>query len=350
MSTHGYEEFWKDLKRGPVAPAYYFFGEVDVLKDEAIASLLDQVLPAALRDFNLDRRSAGQLDPRDIQTLCTTLPMMAERRVVLIGEVEAWGKKARAKAAMLQYLDRPAAETVLILVQGTSTPEGDSELIARTYAVQFKALRQDHAERWMKRQANRLGVALAPDAAAHLLLATEGELGLLAAELAKLSGLAGSEPVTVAQVEALLGVRHGETQFDWRDAILGDRPDRAAAMLPHVLDQPGISGVRLVTLIGTDLVGLGVARAFYERGARDSSLESAVFGAVRNARLAGRDWKATAAAWARAVPGWPPARIRAGVRAALAADLALKSTTISEDRGILTDLIIALAPARREAA
>jgi hypothetical protein len=38
------------------------------------------------------------------------------------------------------------------------------------------------------------------------------------------------------------------------------------------------------------------------------------------------------------------------VRAALAADLALKSTTISDERGVLTDLIIALAPARREAA
>src|ERR1051326_2311063 len=46
--------------------------------------------------------------------------MMADRRVVIIREVEAWNKRARGKAALLHYLEKPAPETVVVLVQGAA--------------------------------------------------------------------------------------------------------------------------------------------------------------------------------------------------------------------------------------
>ena len=47
---------------------------------------------------------------------------------------------------------------------------------------------------------------------------------------------------------------------------------------------------------------------------------------------------------------WSEARIAAAVQATLAADVALKSTTISGDEGILTDLTLALASTRKSKA
>jgi DNA polymerase III delta subunit len=178
----------------------------------------------------------------------------------------------------------------------------------------------------------------------------EGDLGWLAAELDKVAGLGGETAVTVAQIEGMIGVRHGETQFDWRDAVLLDRPDRAITILPHLLEQPGVSGVKLVTLLGGSLLGIGATRVAYDKGARGGRLGSAAFDVIKRVRLFGVDWKETATLWAAAAPHWPLPRVRQAVEATLAADQALKSTTISGETGILTDLVLAVAFAKREAA
>jgi DNA polymerase-3 subunit delta len=345
-----YGDSGKLLSQGAVAPAYYFFGPIDVLKDEAVAGLLDRVLDPSLRDFNYDQRSATQLQPEDVESLTSTLPMMADRRVVVIRDVEAWTKKARARSAVVRYLDRPIPETVLVLVQGGGDVEADAELVARTTAIDFQPLTDAKAEKWVARRAGQLGVVLEPAATRLLLNAVEGDLGWLAAELAKLTGLGGGAPVTVAQVEALIGVRHGETPFDWRDAVLMDEPARALAMLPHVLEQSGASGVKLVSLLGASLVGLGAMRAMHDQGTRGRALAAAGFDLLKRTRASVGPWGDTVSRWTACSAAWPPPRIRAAVRAALVADQALKSTTISDERGILTDLVLTLSFARQEAA
>ncbi len=350
MAQRSYAESGKLLKQGPIEPCYYFHGPVDLLKDEALSDLLDRLLDPSLRDFNLDQRSAPDLQPADVETLCATLPMMAERRVVVIRDVEAWARKPKAKAAVLQYLAHAAPETVLVLVQGSGEEKPDPDLADRATTIVFEPLRRDHAERWLQRRAASRGVSLAPDAAEHLLAVLGDELGLLAAELDKLAGLGGSEPVSLAQVEALLGVRHGETPEDWCRAVLRGETGKAAAMLPHLLEQPGVNGVRLLMLLGTHLVGVALVRAHVERGVRGRALQQAAFDAMRRIRLWGMSWGPTAALWAAAAPEWTEARLRSALRAARDADQALKTTNISGEGGVLTNLVLGLARPAREAA
>src|ERR1044071_3340034 len=120
MPKESFDSFSKLVKTGEIPPTVYLYGEEDVLKDEAVRAIVDRVVDPGLRDFNYDQRSAGQLDPEAIETLCNTLPMMAGRRVVVIREVEAWNKRARGRAAMLRYLEKPAPKTVVVLVQGAA--------------------------------------------------------------------------------------------------------------------------------------------------------------------------------------------------------------------------------------
>jgi DNA polymerase-3 subunit delta len=350
MAAHDYQAFWSDLKHGRFEPCYYFFGVTDVLKDEAIAHLLDRVLEPGLRDFNVDVRSAGSLLPEEVETLCTSLPMMADRRVVVVRDVEAWTKRAKAKGAILRYLDRPSPETLLILVQGGGQPESDSDLAKKSYTVDFGALRQDHAERWLTKRAGELGLQLDAEAGPHILAAVDGDLGAAASELAKLAGLGDDEIITVDLVSSFLGVRHGETQYDWRDAVLGDQHGRALAMLPHVLSQPGMSGVKLVTLVGTSFIGLALARGHYDQGLRGGRLQSAIIAGLKRARVFGMDYRASARDWSGLAPRWRQNRIRVALGAVLRADQALKSTTISGETGILSDLVLTMAFPGQEAA
>jgi DNA polymerase-3 subunit delta len=351
MPSHTYDALLRSLPKGELAPVYYLHGPEDILKDEAVQAIVERALDPALRDFNYDQRSAAQLDPESVYALCTTLPMMAERRVVVLREVEGWKRKPKARAAFLRYLERPAVETVVILIQGAAEEAEDKDLARGAYAVACEPLPAERARRWLLRRAGSLGVTLEDAAAEHLLLATGNDLGTVAAELQKLAALPAGAPLTAERVGELVGVRHGETIVDWRDAVLDGAAGRAVAMLGPLLDQPGVSGVKLITLLGTTLAGIGLARSHYDRRVRGGSLERLMFDRLRQLRLFGLpDWKQESASWARWAADWPAARIRDALRAARDADQALKNTTISDERGILTDLVLRLTVARAEAA
>jgi DNA polymerase III subunit delta len=350
-----FDAFSKQIRSGDIPPAIYLYGDEDVLKDEAVKAVLDRVVDPGLRDFNYDVRSAGQLEPDQVESLCTTLPMMADRRLVVIRDVELWNKRAKAKAAVLHYLSHPAPETVLILLAGAprkeaEKSEADDDLSRRTAAVEVVRCSAKLAEKWVHKRAEERGIRLEPEAAAHLVKAVDADLGAARSELDKLAGLAGDIPVTLAQLTALLGVRHGETQADWYDAVLDDDPGRAASILPYLLDQAGVSGVGLLNQLGTHLVGLGIARSHYDRGLRGGGLDRAVLDALMRARPARLDYRGAAARWSRLADAWPISRVDAAIAAARHADTRLKGTTLADERGVLIDLVMQLAHCAREAA
>jgi len=341
----------RSLDKGDPAAVYYFHGPEDLLKDEALRALLDRVLDPSLRDFNLDQRSAGQLDADTLFALCTTLPIMAARRIVVLREIEALKRKPKVRAALLEYLGRPAPETVLVLIQGANEEAEDKDIARAAVAIACEPLPEDRVLKWLERRAQGLGVTLPEDAARHLVRAVGGELGALAAELDKLAALPPGEPFSVERVGELVGVRHGETIYDWRDAAMEDRVGPAVHLIGRLLDQPGNSGVKLAGLLGTTLVGVGVARSFMDRGLRGRALDEAVFRAIQRARVFGLlSWSEEKSRWIRWAPGWPAERVTGALRAVLAADTALKGTTISDERGILTDLVLRMTMSAKAAA
>lgn len=351
MPAQTFDAFFRGLAKGAPGAAYYLHGPEDVLKDEAVRAVLDRALDPGLRDFNLDQRSAAQLDAEAIETLCTTLPMMAERRVVVVRDLEGLKRKPKVRAALLRYLARPSPETVLVLVQGSGEDSEDREVARFAVTVSCDPLPPERVLRWLRNRAGAAGVGLEDAAAEHLVRAVGGDLGALASELAKLAALPADQPLTAERVGELVGVRSGETAFDWRDALFDGRTAPAVALLAPILEQPGSSGVKLVTLVGTTLIGVGIARSHLDRRVRGRALDDAVFETIRRARVFGLlSWGEEKARWVRWAPAWPAERVRAGLRAALEADKALKGTTVSDERGILTDMVLRMAIMRREAA
>lgn len=345
------DTLFRSLNKGDPAPVYYFYGSEDVLKDEAVRTVLEKALDPALRDFNFDQRSAAQLDAEEVHALCNTPPMLAERRVVLLSDIEGWKRKTKGRAEFLRYLQRPSAETVVIMVQGSAEQGEDKELAAGAYTVRFDPLPPERARNWLLHQAGKLGLTLEAEAAEHLMRSVGSDLGALASELSKLASLPPGEPLTAERVGELVGVRHGETLWDWREALLGGQAGRAATLLTAVLAQPGVSGVKLVTTLGTALVGLGIARAHYDLGARGRALEAAVLKTLLSVRPFGLlSYKEEASRWSRWAPCWPNGRIHAALRAARDTDQALKNTTISDERGLLTDLTLRIGIPPAEAA
>jgi DNA polymerase III delta subunit len=217
--------------------------------------------------------------------------------------------------------------------------------------VECDALPAAELMKWITTRAGERGVTFAAGAAEHLLKCVGPSPSLLRLEIEKFAALPAGEPVTVEQVSSLVGIRYGETVLDWRDAVMDGAAARAVTLLGRVLEQPGVSGVGLVSLLGTSLIGVGVVRAAYDRRVRGAALERAAFDALRAGRP-GRlgPWKEEAAHWARWAASWPMPAITDALRATLAADRALKNTALSDERGLVADLVMRLALASARAA
>jgi DNA polymerase-3 subunit delta len=350
MGALTFDALLRSLKRGAPDPVYYLHGDEDVLKDEAVRALLERAVDPAARDFNIDQRWAPDLDPEAFHALVNTPPMLAATRAVVIRGCEQLKKATKLRHELLRYLESPNPTTVLVLVQAAAEPP-DGELTRRATAVAVEPLPPARVERWMAHRAQRLGLLLAPEAA-ELLLATVGsDLAALAGELEKLAAAVGTRPASREDVAALVGVRGDATLQDFVDAVCERRAPAAARLIEPVLEQPGMSGVRMLGALGTNLVGTALARAERDRGTPPSRLEGVLLAHLRAARPYGLgSWERTAASWARWAELWRAHELERALRLALAADRALKSGTLSDEAAILEHVVLSLAVSQREAA
>jgi DNA polymerase III delta subunit len=271
--------------------------------------------------------------------------MMADRRVVVVRDVEAWKRKTKAKQAAVAYLERPSPETVLVLVQG-GDGEIDEDLAALCVSVNCAGLTGDALDEWLDARMAAAGITITPDAREHLIRATGSELGLLTAEVAKLSGLTVTGPIDRETVSSLVGIRFGETADDWRDAVLRDDIATALRLIPRLLELSGNSGVKLVTILGGSLIALRWARATAEgdKKLRANILADRVKRFLFEQRAYGiGSFGPLSTLIADVTPRWSQPRLRAAIVATLEADVALKTTTISDETGIMTDLVLTLA-------
>jgi DNA polymerase-3 subunit delta len=346
MASDSFDSFHRALKNGELSPVYYFYGPEEILKDEALDLVLERALDPALRDFNYDQRSIAQLDPESLHAVLNTLPMMADRRVVVLRDLEALKRKAKLKTVLENYLQRPSADTVVVLIQsGEQKPDPALERVS--VPVDFLQLPPERAVRWIARHAGKLGISLTPEAGAHLLEAVGNDLGMLSMELEKVASLSIDGPVGIDQLAALVGVRRGETLISWRDLVMQGDVSRALPMTSRLLEQSGMSGVKMITALGTAMTGMALTRSIQERTPNPRALQQKIFSTFLSIRPFGLpEWKQEAEKWARWAPLWPVARVREGLRAILFADKTLKNTRISDEHGVVTDLVLRLTEHR----
>jgi DNA polymerase-3 subunit delta len=338
------------VKKAAPAPASYLYGDEDVLKDEAVRALLDSALDPAARDYTFDQRAAGDLDVETLHALLNTPPMLAERRVVVLRQVEAVRRRPKVREELLRYLRDPSPTTVLVLVQGAGEDPA-SDLTGVATPVRLDRLPPERVLRWLTYHAGRQGLSLEPDAAAHLLEAVGEELGILGREIEKLAALGTAGAVTRDEVAALVGVRHGETVTDLVRAVMQRDAASGADLVGRVLEQPGVSGVRILSFLGTELLGTALARAELDGGGPRSRVADALRRHLERTRpRLGRSWRQAATEWITWADEWTGAELAAALRRALETDSALKRATVTDERGLVVELVLALGVRAQAAA
>lgn len=346
MPSLTYRAFRKALADGAFAPVYLLHGDDDFLKEAAVRQLTAAAVDPALRDFNCDVRRGGDLTAEALGSLLATPPVMAERRLTVVRDVGALKKDARK--ALDRYLERPASDAVVVLVllAGAKENKDTKELLAHpaVTTVEYRHLEGDQVTKWIAHHAEaELGGSITPEAAALLYSAVGNDLPQLAAELDKLLSYTNGAEIDEAAVTAIVGVRRGETLGDFLDAVGARDARQSLFLLPHVLNQPKLSGVQIVMALTTQTLALAWGQAMRAEGLPASRLEGEYFTLLKSgASYPGRSWGEAARAWARNVRHWSPLALDRALDALLAADLALKESKVSSEEQILTSLVLTL--------
>ncbi len=334
------------VKAGTFAPAYYLYGEDDYVKQEEARRLTDAAVDPATKDFNYEQLRGADLDGETLGSLLNTPPMMADRRVVVIRDVGALKKDARAM--LDKYLKNPAPDVLLVLV-ATSDSKPEKGLISATTAVEFLPLKGDRIPKWIAYYVEHdLGATITEGAVTLLQEAAGTELAQLKIELDKLVAFTGGEAINEAAVSAVVGIRPGETMGDLLDAVAQRDATTAIAMLPAVFEQPKSGGVPIVMALTVQMLGIGWVHAIRERGQRPD-----VFQLLKETgAYCWRSWSEFSSTCTKAAPLWSARAIDDALDALLEADMMLKTTRLSSDEQVIANLVLTLCgvvPRRRAA-
>ena len=333
---------------------YYFHGADDFLKEGTARELTAAVLDPSTRDFNHEVIRGDETTAEALETALLTLPMFADRRMVVVRDVHALKKDARA--ALDAYLTRPAADMVLLLVD----PAGedlDRELAGRSFVVTFSELEDKRVPGWIAHYATTtLGVTIT-EPAAQLLHEAVGlelagrELASLASELDKLASYTAGATIDEEAVRAVVGVRSGETMADLLDAVADRNAARAVSLVPVILSQPNANAVTAIMALATQMSAIAWARAARDRGVPPAGVSNGLYTLLKEGKaFPGRKWGDAVACWQRATQRWTLPEAERALDDLLAADTAAKETRVSSDEQLLMSLVLSFCTERQKAA
>lgn len=214
------EQLVQQMERGRIDAVYFLSGDESFRKEEAVDALVARVVEPGTEAFCLDVLRGDESDAASILTAVSLVPMMAERRVVVVRDFHKLPQKDRE--AVADYAERPAPGTVLVLEAPRVNLKTRvyERLAAAAVSVVFYPLFPERVPAWLQQHAKRYGKRLTPEAAHQLQAIAGSDLGELAGEVEKLAVFVGGrDTIAAGDVESALGPVRAGSVFDIAEAV-----------------------------------------------------------------------------------------------------------------------------------
>lgn len=247
------EEFFAALKAGSVGSLYLFEGEEEYVKEQALKQLRALVLRAPFEAMNenvLLRPGAETLI-----NACETLPLMADKRLVVVKDSSLFDSKASGESEqdrILEYIKRLPETTCLVFFHRGAAGKARKayKYMDKQHAlVTFDLLDHRALTGWIAREMKGAGLAIGQDACEAIIFNCGRELLLIRREVDKLIAYAAGEgAVTLPMVEAVC-VRSAEAKAFELSNLVAERQGQKAIWLLEQLLKNGESAYMLLSLL-----------------------------------------------------------------------------------------------------
>ena len=324
-----YDDFMAEVHGARIAPLYLFIGKEDFLVDECVRQIIELLVPAEMRGFNLDVMYGSNSDAKDVVAHASSYPMMGDRRVVIVKEFEKLVIGETAKEIVANYLQHLLESTCLVLISGDPDfrKRPFTELKKFAKIISCDQFYDNQVPAWIAARVRLKQKDASPEACRMLQAYVGNSLRSLDNEIDKLLIYIGErKEITGEDIAAVVGASKGFTVFDLQNCIGKKDMKESLTVLARMLEA-GESPQLIIVMLTRFFTTLLRISELKQRRIPDSQFAAEL-------RISPYFLKQ----YLEFYSNFSPSHVENGFRALLSADAELKSTT--SDPRIVMDLLV----------
>lgn len=276
MADGNLDRLKSDLKLNTPARLYVFHGEEAYLRNYYLDALKKLVVEDFAEAFNYHRFNAATITPQAVLDSIEALPMMAQRSLLRIDDVNFFALGEDGAAYARFFSDIPDYCTVVLVYETVEfkidrRKKALAELFDRAVIVEFTQPSDRELISWVGRHLKKQGKRITVDDAQYLIHRTGGSMTTLLGEIGKLTAYVEDETVLRAHIDLLVEPVLEAEIWDLTDAVAAGRYETALQVLRTLLEKQE-EPIKILAAIGSQFRRLLAAKRLLEAGKRPADL------------------------------------------------------------------------------
>jgi DNA polymerase-3 subunit delta len=266
------------IKVGEPANLYIFHGEEVFLLHHYLEQLKKKVLDELTESFNLHRFTAETFDLRDFADAVENLPMMAERTLVQVDDIDIFKLNEDNRNKLVEVLSDIPDYCTVVFTYETVGWKPDKRLkklwdaVSKGQIVEFVKQNQRDLITWIQRHFAAQKKQIAPELCAYLVDITDGTMTSLAGEIKKIAAFSGSDTICKADIDAVTEPVLDAVVFRMTDQLGAGDYGAALQTLQKLLKMQQ-EPIVILGAIGGHFRRLSTARTLLDHGKNYSELQ-----------------------------------------------------------------------------
>lgn len=271
VENNALQELKAAIRAKAPANLYIFYGEEAFLLNHYLTQLKKVVLDELTESFNYHRFTQETFDLRAFADAVENLPMMAERTMVQVDDIDLFKLGEDTREVMTGILSDLPDYCTLVFTYGTVEFKPDKrqkklwEAVSAGQTVEFAKQSQRDLINWVQRHFAAQNKQIAPELCAYLIDITDGTMTSLSGEIRKIVAYSGADQICRADIDAVTEPVLDAVVYQMTDQLgIGDYS--AALLTLQKLLKMQEEPIKILGAIGGHFRRLATARILLDHG------------------------------------------------------------------------------------
>lgn len=266
------------IRAGQPDRLYVFHGEEMFLLNHYLEQLRKSILDSLTESFNFHRFTNETFEIRDFADAVENLPMMAERTMVQVDDIDLFKLNEENRNKMAEILGDIPEYCTVVFTYDTIPWKPDKRLkklwdvVSDGTIVEFAKQNQRDLITWIQRHFAAGKKQISPELCAYLIEITDGTMTSLAGEIRKISAFSGADVICKADIDAVTEPVLDAVVFRMTDQLGAGQYGEALQTLQKLrkMQQEPLS---ILGAIGAHFRKLSTARTLLDHGKNYTELQ-----------------------------------------------------------------------------
>ena len=266
------QQLKEEIRQENPGRLYFFYGEETFLLHHYLKQLQKIVIDPLTESFNFHKLTVETFDLRTFADCVENLPMMAERTMVVVDEIDIFKMNETDRERIVEIIsDIPEYCTVVFTYETTAyKPDKRYKKLYDAVeqfgiAVEFQKQSQRDLINWISRHFASAGKRITPNLCTYLIDITDGTMTALSSEISKICAYSGVDEICKADIDAVVEPALDAVVFQMTDLMSSGECGAALLKLRQLLkmqEEP----INILAVIGSHFRRLGTARILHDSG------------------------------------------------------------------------------------